>query len=77
MFGLDASVAACWCLPDESHPIADAARTRIVQEDAIVPAIFRFELLNVLLMAERRGRISEAHLTGFVALINELPIKVD
>ncbi len=74
MFVLDASVVSCWCLPDESHPYAEAARQRISVEDAVTPAIFWFELRNVLLMAERRGRITEAQTAALLAAVAALPI---
>ena len=31
-FVIDASVAVCWLMPDERHPIADAARKRIAHD---------------------------------------------
>jgi len=77
MFGLDASVVANWCLPDESNLCADAARQLIAAEPAIAPAIFWFELRNVLLTAERRGRITEAQTTSLLVSVGELVIKVD
>ncbi len=77
MFVVDASVVSNWCLPDESHPHADAAKLRIAEEDAITPAIFRFELRNVLLMAERRGRIADAQTVALLLFVGKLQIKED
>ncbi len=65
MFVLDASVVASWCFPDEGHPHADAAFRRMADESAVVPALFWFELRNVLLMGERRNRLSEAQTVRF------------
>jgi predicted nucleic acid-binding protein len=77
MFVVDASVVSNWCLPDESHPYADAAQIRIATEDAITPAIFWFELRNVLLVAERRGRITGVQTAALLAAVGQLPIKED
>ena len=38
---VDASVVSYWCLPDESHPYADAAENRIASEDAITSAVLK------------------------------------
>jgi len=77
MFGLDASVAASWCFADEFHPSAAAAYERIAEESAVAPALFWFELRNVLLTGERQKRITEAQTVRFLKLIGELPIAVD
>jgi predicted nucleic acid-binding protein len=77
MFVLDASVVASWCFPDESHPNAEAAFQRIADETALVPALLWFELRNLLLMGERRGRLSDAQITLSLRDLSELPIEVD
>jgi predicted nucleic acid-binding protein len=63
-FVLDASVAACWFFPDETHPIASRAWLLIHEDDAIVPAHWWFEVRNTMLVGERRGRSTEQR-TGF------------
>jgi len=77
MFVLDASIVASWCFPDERHPHADAAFRRIADESATAPALLWFELRNVLLMGERRGRLSEAQTARFLNHVGELPIELD
>ena len=77
MFVLDAFVLASWCFPDESRPIAEAAFRRIADETAVAPALLWFELRNVLLMGERRNRLSEAQSARFLKYVSELPIEVD
>ena len=77
MLVIDASVAACWYFPDESHHIADAATERIATENATAPAIFWFELRNVLLVGERGGRISESETSRLLKHVNALPIEID
>ena len=39
-FVVDASVAACWLMPDEQHPVATAAYARIASDTAIAPVIW-------------------------------------
>ena len=68
-FVLDASVAACWFFPDETHPVASRAWLLIHEDDAIVPAHWWFEVRNTMLVGERRGRSTEQR-TGFA--INRL-----
>lgn len=77
MFVLDASVVASWCFPDESHPSAEAAFRRIADEPALAPALLWFEFRNLLLMAERRRRLSEAQVAHALRDMGELPIGVD
>ena len=47
-FVLDASVTASWCFEDEEAPVADAAMDRLPEDHAIVPALWRFEIRNIL-----------------------------
>ncbi len=63
-FVIDASVAACWFFPDETHPVASRSWLRIHDDEAIVPAHWWFEVRNIMLVGERRGR-STGQRTGF------------
>ncbi|WP_197075654.1 type II toxin-antitoxin system VapC family toxin [Leptospirillum sp. Group II 'CF-1'] len=45
--------------------------------EAFVPAIWPLEVGNVLLVAERKRRLSEASIIRFLALVNNLPITVE
>jgi predicted nucleic acid-binding protein len=76
-FDVDASVAACWLMPDERHPLADAAYARIASDPAITPVLWRFELRNLLLVNERRGRLDSAKTARALRLLRELPITID
>jgi len=77
MFVIDASVIASWCFPDEVHPHAGAALRRIASEPAVAPTLLWFELRNVLLMGERRNRLTEAQTARFLKYVGELPIASD
>ncbi len=70
----DASVAAAWVLPDEDAAAADIALDRLGAETAKVPGVFWHELRNLLLSAERRGRITGRHADASMARLRRLPI---
>lgn len=57
---VDASFAAAWFLPDESNELADDVARRLAARPGLAPSIFSHELRNLLLVAHRRGRLSEA-----------------
>ena len=54
---VDASITAAWCLEDEVSPLTEAALEQVVRGGALVPAIWLVEMANVLVVAERRGRV--------------------
>jgi predicted nucleic acid-binding protein len=74
---IDASLALTWCFEDEASPETDRLLDRVRDEGAIVPALWRLELSNLLLQAEKRGRISAHNIEQRLNLIAELPIIVD
>ncbi len=74
-FAPDASVAAAWVLPDEEAEAAESALDRLAAETAIVPTVFWDELRNLLLSAERRGRIKAGHAESSLARLRRLPIR--
>jgi predicted nucleic acid-binding protein len=76
-FVLDASIAACWAFPDEQDPRADAALARVRIEDAVVPSLWWFEVRNILVVNERRMRITESGINSFLRELARLRIRVD
>ena len=75
---VDASVAAAWCLRDEEgSALADVVMDRLSDETGIVPGIFWHEMRNVLLVAERRGRIDSDASEHHVNRIRILPLVTD
>jgi|ERR1017187_2221577 predicted nucleic acid-binding protein len=76
-FVVDASVTLAWCFKDESTPSTEAVLDLLADDSAVVPALWELEVSNVLLLAERRGRITESNSARFVALLGQLPILVD
>ena len=57
-FVLDASVTAAWMLPDEEDSLAEQVHALIIAEKAVVPMVWWVETRNLVLTAERRGRLS-------------------
>ncbi len=77
-FVLDASIALTWCFPDEEAQKAKAISARIATgERALVSAFWRYEILNALLVGERRKRLTPELIRAFIADLDRLPIDVD
>ncbi len=75
-FIIDNSVVMAWCFADEESTYADKVLAGLESAQAIAPAIWPLEIGNVLVVAERRKRLNESDSIRFLALINDLPIKV-
>ena len=73
-FVLDASVTMSWCFDDEKTGYADQVLGALVDRAAAVPSVWSLEVTNVLLMAEKRSRISPADSTRFLRLLRTLPV---
>lgn len=55
-FALDASVALAWFVDRQAPPYATAVKQRLLAGDrAVVPSVWRLEVANGFVMAERRG----------------------
>jgi predicted nucleic acid-binding protein len=74
---IDASVAASWCFPDEHDATVNAAIDRLAADEAVVPALWWFEIRNIAIVNERRGRIEPAGTAEFLADLRRLPIRID
>lgn len=73
---IDASMAAAWYLPGE-NPAARDWMVEAAKVGAVVPAIFPFEISNVLLTAVRRGRTDQANVAQSFQSLRRLPIGVE
>ena len=71
------TAALSWCFEDEATPESDLLFERVRNEGAVVPGLWHLEVANVLLQAEKRGRISPGDLAMRLELIAELPIATD
>jgi predicted nucleic acid-binding protein len=76
-FVVDASVAVCWLMPDEGHSVADAAYKRIAFDPAVAPSLWWYELRNIMIVNERRGRLDSAKTARALRLLRGLPVAVD
>ena len=76
-FVIDNSVVMTWCFKDETSQYADAILDSLEIVTGFVPSIWPLEVGNVLLVAERNRRLSEADSTRFISLLTELPIIVE
>jgi predicted nucleic acid-binding protein len=65
---IDTSLTMSWCFEDEATEESDAILDRLVHDEAVVPSLWEFEVTNVLLVAERRARITEAQAARFLDL---------
>jgi predicted nucleic acid-binding protein len=76
-FVLDCSVAISWCLVDENNDYANAILAMMPDAEAFVPGIWSLEIANVLLVAERRNRMTHEQSEIAIALLQSLLIQVD
>jgi predicted nucleic acid-binding protein len=81
-FVLDASVSAVWALADESHPMAERILSNWAShptqlETALVPAVWWFEIRNVLVVNERRNRLTAQESNTFLKIVSSFPIRSD
>jgi predicted nucleic acid-binding protein len=76
-FVLDCSVAISWCLVDENNDYANAILAIMPDAEAFVPGIWSLEIANVLLVAERRNRMTQEQSKVAIALLQSLLIQVD
>lgn len=76
-FVLDCSVTMSWCFADESDHYSDAVLDLLSGTEALVPSIWSLEVVNVLVVAERRKRINKSQAMRLVELLQSLPVVID
>ena len=74
---VDASIALAWCFEDEVTERSERALAALQTTPVIVPGLWRYEIVNGLISAVRRGRLSQKEADEALALISALPIEVD
>jgi predicted nucleic acid-binding protein len=67
-----------WAFPDERTPDRQNILDQLLNEtaSAMTSPLWFFEVTNVLIMAERRKRLTQAQSTKFLELLQALPIDV-
>jgi predicted nucleic acid-binding protein len=76
-FVVDCSIAMAWLFHDETTPKTAALLNRLANETALVPAWWFIEIINVLAIAERKGRITPIQSDAFIADLSKLGIERD
>jgi len=77
-FIIDASVVLTWCFPDENTPLAQHVAGLFQRGDtAVAPPFWPYDVLNALLVGEKRKRISKALVRSFLDELATLPIVLE
>ena len=74
---VDCSVAMAWVLGDESSALAESALEQVTAHGAVAPALWWVEVRNLLLTAERRGRLTPKDTSLALAAFEALGIRLD
>jgi predicted nucleic acid-binding protein len=74
---LDASVALAWFIDGQVTAATERVLDDVSQAGAMVPALWRIEVGNALLVAGRRGRLSPARRAEVIAILGAMPVSVD
>jgi len=73
---LDNSILVAWVLGEPS-PLVEQVIDDLATAAGHVPALWPYELANVLVVAQRRGRITASHAARAVALVRGLDLTVE
>ena len=74
---LDCSIALAWCFEDETSPETDKLFDHVRDHGALVPTLWHLEIANVLVLAERRGRIKVGESEARLEVVAGWPIETD
>lgn len=74
---LDTSMTMSWCFADESTRYSRSVLQLLLTTYAEVPALWLFEVANVLAVNERRQRITSALADEFLKTLARLDIRVE
>jgi len=74
---IDASAAACWIFKDEAGPATDGLLTRVRDSGGVAPALWNWEIANLIIAGVRRARLTMADASAHLADLALLPISID
>jgi len=74
---IDSSMTLAWYFEDEKAEESTAVLHRVAESGAVVPALWRLEVLSGLQVAVRRGRITAAYRDASLANLRSLAIAID
>lgn len=76
-FILDASVTVAWAFTNETSTFAEGVFDRVGSDSALVPSVWWLEVMNTLLVGERRNRLTRSQSAHFVEVLESLPIALE
>lgn len=78
-FVLDNTVTMAWCFSEEATEFTKALLGRLsnLTDSALVPALWLYEVANVVELAVRKGRIPAEKAVVFLDSLADLPIQVE
>jgi len=74
---LDCSLTMAWFFEDEATPATDAIFAALPDSEVHVPTLWPMEIANVLTLAERKRRTTDARIGQFVERLLKQPIQID
>ncbi|MHB8883609.1 MAG: type II toxin-antitoxin system VapC family toxin [Methylovirgula sp.] len=74
---LDASLALAWYFEDESTLATEELLDQVARTGAVVPPLWRLEVVNGFQSGIRRERIDPAYRDASLADLRQLPIAID
>ena len=76
-FVVDNSIVMSWCFEDEQTAHSRRILKDLNTAEALVPALWPFEVANGLMTAERRKRITLDEVIIFLGFLKQLPIQIE
>ena len=75
----DASLCAAWILSDELSEKAEQLLAQIIKGSVglVVPALWHYEMSNLLRSAQRRKRLSEEDAREALESLNQVPLQIE
>ena len=72
---VDASMAIAWLLPDEQTEATTLVLRQLLSDQGLIPTIFRHEVRNILLVSERRKRVTPAEVDEILGALERLALE--
>lgn len=74
---IDCSVTAAWIFEDEADEASESLLLRVRDEGGLVPALWHWDVANVMTMAVRKKRLNAAAAALRLNVLSRLPIATD
>ncbi len=74
---IDCSATMPLCFDDEDSRYAESVFEALDKDQGVVPAIWWYEVRNVLMIAERRRRMTAAKTNWLLPRLQKLPVRVE